>query len=146
MILVFVLLAIIILLLLFTYIILFSTLNIQISDLSFANYPKKQKGQYKILISLRLWNRFKWLWFDVDKKKVKKLWDKIPMQKIDIQKIEKDFMMHDFKLLKKLHLQIAAFHMKAEVGVESPIVTSFLIAVASSLLSILLANTAKNIK
>ncbi len=146
MILVFILLGILILILLLLSLILFSTLKIQIKDLQTANFPLKEKLQYEINISLYLFNHVKWLSISLNKAKIKKAIQKIPLQKIDVKKIEQDFKLQDITVLKKLKINLSNFYLEADLGLESPISTAFIIALISSFISILLPHLTKEIK
>lgn len=146
MILVFILLGIFIVLLLLLSLLLFSTLRIQIKDLQTANFPLKEILQYEINISLHLFNHVKWFKISFNKEKIKKAIQKIPLQKIDVKKLEQDFRLQDINVLKKLKVKFLNFYLKAELGLESPVITAFIIATISSFISILLPHLAKEIK
>ena len=142
MLLVFILLGIISIILLLLFLILISTLKIEIQDLKLSNMKNDKKASYIIKISLNLFNNVKWLWISLNNKKVKKLISKIP--KIDIKTIENDFKLKDIKTLKKLHLKISKLKLDAILGLESPVTTAFLIAILSSGISIAIPHLIKN--
>ena len=141
MLLVFILLGIISIILLLLFLILISTLKIEIQDLKLSNMKNYKKASYIIKISLNLFNNVKWLWISLNNKKVKKLISKIP--KIDIKTIENDFKLKDIKTLKKLHLKISKLKLDAILGLESPVTTAFLIAILSSGISIAIPHLIK---
>ena len=143
MVLIFILLGFIIFVLLILCLVMFSTLRIEVERLELTNYEIQSKLEYNIAFSLYFLNKMKWIKTSFDKKKVKKLIRKMP--EIDIKKIEKDFKMRDLKLLKNLKIKISKFHLQSELGLENPIVTSFLVAIVSSAISILLGKTAENL-
>ena len=117
MLLVFILLGIISIILLLLFLILISTLKVEIQDLKLSNMENDKKASYIIKIS------------------------KIP--KIDIKTIENDFKLEDIKTLKKLHLKISKLKLNAILGLESPVTTAFLIAILSSGISIAIPHLIK---
>ena len=133
MILVFILLGIIAFVLLLAFIILSSTLKIEIKDLNLSNM-KGKKANYVIKISLNVFKNVKWLWVSLNSKKVEKIISKIP--EIDIKKIESDFKLEDIKVLGKLHTKISKFKLNADIGLENPILTAFLVTFLCSSISI----------
>ena len=141
MILVFILLGIIAFLATLLFLILISTLKIEIEDLNLSNMEKDKKANYIIKISLNLFNNIKWLWISLNSKKVNKLISKIP--KIDIKRLEGDLKLKDIKLLEKLNIKISKFKLYAILGLQSPIITAFLIAFLSSSIGIILSNLTK---
>ena len=135
MILVFILLGIIAFVLLLTFIILISTLKIEIKDLNLSNM-KSKKANYVIKISLNVFKNVKWLWVSLNSKKVEKIISKIP--EIDIKKIESDFKLEDIKVLGKLHTKISKLKLNADIGLENPILTAFLVTFLCSSISIVI--------
>ncbi len=138
MILVFIFLGILIFLLLLIYVIFASTIKMQIYDLYLSNRQLDKKNQYHIKISLYLWKHFKWLSFSLDKKKINKIIIKIKESQINIKKLEQKLKLQDIKVLRKLKLKIEKLNLEMNLGLESPIATSFIIAGISSTISILL--------
>lgn len=145
MILVFIFLGILIFILLLLSLILFSTIKIEIEDLKLANMPVKQKVEYKIKIALYLAGYIKWLGISFDKEKVKKMLAKIPVQKIDLKKVEQDFKIQDLKVLEKLKPKLSKLNLKLSIGLENPIITSFIVAVIASGVSIVLPHIVKQV-
>lgn len=146
MILVFILLGIVILLLGLVCLLLFSTLRIQIKDLEASSQKTKTHLQYKITISMYLANKLKWFKMSFDEKQVKKIMRKVPIAKIDLQTLEKDSNLQNLKALKKLQMKFAQFALKAKIGLESPVITAFLVAFLSASISILLPKFTKKIE
>lgn len=143
MILVFVLLGFIIFILFIACLILFSTLKIRVQNLEVSNIPVKQNAKYNIIISLHLFNHIKWLKISFNENKVKKMLVKMPNLKVDFKKMEQDFKIEDLKAFTKLHPQISLLDLQAEIGVESPVVTAFMVAIISSIIAIILPHVAK---
>ena len=139
MVLVFIFLAVIILILLLAFLIINSSLVINIKELFASNIPEKQKTHYKIEISLKAFKYIKWIKISLTEEKVKKILEK-PFVKIDFKKLEKDFKLEDIKVLKKLVPELAYLNLDANIGLENPITTSFTIALIASAISIILSN------
>lgn len=146
MILVFILFTIIILAIILFCLVMLSTLKIQVQNLSLANIPIKQKAHYHITISLYLGKHIKWLWISLNQDKVQKLYNKIKLSQINLKSIEKTIQAEEFKILKEIQPKISSLKLKASIGVESPIITSFLVAILSSAISIALPHVAKKIE
>lgn len=167
MILVFILLAIIVAISIFILLILFSTFRIELDNLEISNMVNKQSKNVKeteakniqrknkskdmqninketLILSLYLANKIKWLAIKLGDRKIKKMYHKMHLEKIDIKKLEKEFKLEDLKTLGKLKLKIAYFNLQASLGLSSPIITAFLIAGSATILSNILAHLAKD--
>lgn len=172
MVLVFILLSIFILLLALSFIVLLSTLRIEIKNLEVTNMNLKEESQdaininskqpnlsnnnikseqqnttnYAVIVSLHLLNRIKWFSIHLNDEKMRKLYNKMQLEKIDLKKIEKDFRWEDLKTIKKLQIKLSYLKFKTEVGVESPVITAFLVSILSSFVAIFLPYLAVDMK
>ena len=146
MILVLILLGILVLLITIITLIMASTLHIQIKNLSVSNMEPKNTNEYAIIFSLYLGNKIKWIWFRLNDKKVRKMYSKMQLEKLDFKKFRKDFKVKDLKELPKLQPKISYLNLDANLGVISPVTTSFLVATIASIISIALPYLAKNLK
>lgn len=146
MILVLILLGILVLLVTIITLIIASTLHIQIKNLSVSNMEPKNTNEYAIIFSLYLGNKIKWIWFRLNDKKVRKMYSKIQLEKLDFKKFRKDFKVKDLKELPKLQPKISYLNLDANLGVISPIITSFLVTTIASIISIALPYLAKSLK
>lgn len=146
MVLVFILLGILIFLLIILSMILFSYLKIDIKKLSMSNTQLQKNKNYNITISLYLFNRFKWLFFSFDREKVKRIFGKIQLEKIDFEKFEQDLKLKDLKYITKLQPKICYLDLQVNFGLESPVITAFTVSAISSLISILLPHIAKKVE
>lgn len=126
--------------------IIVSTLHIQIKNLSVSNMKLKNKDEYAIIISLYLGNKIKWIWFNLNDKKMKKMYSKIQLEKLDFQKFKKDFKMKDLKQLPKLKPKISYLNLDANLGLIDPTTTSFLVAIIATIISLLLPYLATDLK
>lgn len=146
MILVLILLIILILLLFLAFLMVISTLKVEVQDLFLSNLENSSKRQIgKVIFSLSI-GKFNWLKISLNQKRIKLLYTKMHLERIDIKKIEQDFKWENLKVLPKLHLMITYFHLRANLGFKSPITTAFTIASIASLISILLSHFAKEWK
>ena len=146
MILVLIFLGILVLLISVIILIIVSTLHIQIKNLSVSNMKPKNKAKYAIIISLYLGNKIKWIWFNLNDKRMKKMYSKIQLEKLDFQKLKKDFKMKDLKQLPKLKPKISYLNLDANLGVIDPTATSFLVAIIATIISLLLPYLATDLK
>ena len=146
MILVLIFLGILVLLVTIITLIIASTLHIQIKNLSVSNMEPKNTNEYAIIFSLYLGNKIKWIWFRLNDKKVRKMYSKMQLEKLDFKKFRKDFKVKDLKELPKLQPKISYLNLDANLGVISPVTTSFLVATIASIISIALPYLAKSLK
>ena len=146
MILVLILLGILVLLVTIITLIIASTLHIQIKNLSVSNMEPKNTNEYAIIFSLYLGNKIKWIWFRLNDKKVRKMYSKMQLEKLDFKKFRKDFKVKNLKELPNLQPKISYLNLDANLGFISPITTSFLVATIASIISIALPYLAKSLK
>ena len=99
-----------------------------------------------LIISLYLANKIKWLSIKLGDSKMKKIYRKMHLEKIDIKKLEKEFKLEDLKILGKIKPKIAYFNLNASLGAQNPITTAFLIAGSATIISNILAHFAKDNK
>ena len=123
--------------------ILLSSLNIKINNYNKTNL-KKEKNNYELILSLYLLNKFKWLSFKFDKKKLHKISLKMHLDKIDIKKLERDFKISDIKNILKIQPKLTFLDLDFKVGLEDIILTTYLIPIISSILSIILPFVTEN--
>lgn len=146
MILVLILLGILVLLITVITLIIASTLHIQIKNLSVSNMEPKNQNEYAIIFSLHLCNKIKWIWFRLNDKKVRKMYSKMQLEKLDFKKFRKDFKIKDLKELPKLQPKISYLNLDANLGLISPVTTSLLVATIASIISATLPYWAKKLK
>lgn len=144
MILVFILLGMIILVFSLIFIIVNSSLKIEIKNFLASNIPLKKNTHYNIIVSLQLWGFLKWLQVTLNKQKIEKL-IKGPIAQKELKKLEIDFHLKDLKTLKKLQPQLSYFNLNAEIGLENAVITAYSVAALASIISLLLPHLAKSI-
>lgn len=147
MVLVFILLTILIILLTFFFLILLSTIHIKIQNFSITNMKEEKLDKnYAIILSLYLGNKIKWISIHLNNKRLRKVYSKMQLEKMDLEKLEKDFRWEDLKIIKRLHPKIAKLKLNMQVGLENPVVTAFTVTSLCSIISILLPYVATNMK
>lgn len=134
-----VLLAIIVIITLF---VIFSTLRIEIEKLEIIN---KKVMKFKLILSLALFNRVKWIKFKIDKSKIEKIAKSSIMDKILKTNFLKDYknikqIKNWKKVLKELNkLEIEKLQLYSKIGTQNPCITAYLIPTLASILAIALS-------
>lgn len=129
-----IILFLLILLIVFT---LISTIEIKVKEIEFSNI-KKITPRYVINISAKLLNKFKWIEIDFDNGKIKKITKKIHLEKIDIQKLERNLKISDIKEIINIKPKISSLHLIVNVGLEDVILTTYLVTGISTIIAIIL--------
>ena len=137
MILVLFLCAIIFFIVLISIFLIVSTIRFRIEDFELAN-TKHINPHYKVVISLKLFNKIKWLSFSLNDKKMKKMYTKMHLERIDIKKIERDLSFLDIKELLKIKPKITHLNLKLKIGVDDVVITSYIVPFICSLIAIVL--------
>lgn len=146
MVLVFILCTIVILITLFIFMVILSTLKFQIKNLEITNMNETITHilpNYEFKISLYLFNKIKWFSIKLNNKKIKNMYKNIKLDKIDLKKLEQDFKSKDLKYIKTLEPKISYLNFRVKIGVENVVLTSFIIFAISTIISILLPYTIK---
>lgn len=119
---------------------IYSKLVIEIKELDIVNI---KIGKFKVVISLKLFNKIKWLKLTIDDKKIAKLKNSTKLKALDkILKQYKDF--RQIKNLKKItkelkKIKIEKIKIKLTIGTENPAITALTVGTLSTALSIILA-------
>lgn len=124
---------------------IFSRIIIEIKELELIN---SKVAEFKIVVSLKLLNRIKWLKFTIDKQKIAKLksntkmkfWNKLLNTK-KINQFKNKNLRKITNELKKVELR--SVKMKLIVGTENPAITALIVGTVSSFLSVILAKITK---
>lgn len=140
MVLVFIICILIFLVLLIT----FSTIRIQVENFEASNIENMKKPKnYKIKIALYLFNKIKWIWISLDNKKIQKISQKSKWNEVDIKKYVD---VKDIKLVKKLSPKISFLNLKVKLGTFDIVATTYLVAILSTFIAVLLPYTIKKYK
>lgn len=119
-----------------------STLRIKLENMNISNI-KKNKSAYSINISFYLLNKIKWLAFNISENKIKKITKKIQFKNIDMIKLEKYLQPSDIKELAKINPKISYLKLEFNLGLDDVVVTSYIVAIISTMLSIILPYVTK---
>lgn len=141
---------ILIVVMLFIITVLLSTIKIELKNFNISNL-KIKRTNYKLIFSLSFLDKFKWLSFKLNKRKLNKIRLKMHLDRIDIKKLEKDFKISDIKELLKIKPRLTSMNLKLQVGFEDIILTTYIVPSICTLLSVILPgvtrrNDIKNIK
>ena len=119
-----------------------STIRIKLENMNISNI-QKNKSVYKINISFSLLNKIKWLAFNIGENKIKKITKKIQLKNIDMAKLEKYLRPSDIKELAKINPKISYLKLELNLGLEDVVFTSYIVAIISTMLSIILPYVTK---
>jgi len=148
MVLVLFLLGIVLIVSLITFLILLSTLRIDIKKLNIITDNNKEDNIEKdllIYIALYLMGKWKLLQIKIDDQKLKKLNVKEKIQKIDIQKLKQKKLVNrdSLKILKKLPIEIDKFYLKLNVGTIDITLTTIINFIIILIISMILPRIIK---
>lgn len=140
-----------ILIILFILLLLLSTIKINIEKLYISNIDndiKKDRGwkkEFVFYLELYLFNKIRLIRINLNEKKLKKLNIDKKIKQLDKFEFDKKDILNkeNLLLLKKLHVNLAKFHLNIKIGTEDAILTSISVAVISALLGIVLGNVIK---
>lgn len=122
----------------------FSTIRIQVENFEASNIENMKKPKnYKIKIALYLFNKIKWIWISLDDKKIQKISQKSKWNEVDIKKYVD---VKDIKLVKKLSPKISFLNLKVKLGTFDIVATTYLVAILSTFIAVLLPYTIKKYK
>ncbi len=113
------------------------TLNTNENNISYIN------KDYKVIISLLFLNKVKWISLHLNRLKLRKIYTKMHLERIDIKKIEQDFKLSDIKEIIKIKPNIEKLKLHIDIGLDNVILTSYIIPLICTILSIILS---KNVK
>lgn len=146
MILVLFLLGVVVLALTIIVLVLSSTLHIEIKNLYLSNMEKSDNNNYAIVFSLYFANKIKWIWFNLNNKRIKKYYSKMHLEKYNFNMLKDKFELKDLKIFKKLNSKISYFDLQFNFGTYSPITTSFFTFSIASIISTILLKFAKTFR
>lgn len=150
MVLVFIFLSIVFLITLFTTLVTLSNIHIKIENFEVGNMLSKKediklknKSEYKVEVSLYFLGKIKWISTNLNNKKMKNMYSKMQLEKIDFNKIRKDFELENLKEIKRVKPKITFLNLDINIGTEDVLITSFLVFLISTFISIILPYTIK---
>lgn len=107
------------------------------------NLSSQILGDYQFKISLVLFDKLKWLWINLNNKKIKKISSKIKWKNIDFKRMEQDFKTEDIEQIKKLQPNLTYLNLESRIGLEDVMITSFLVGIIGALISFILPHLVK---
>ncbi len=149
MVLVFFLGIIIIILFLLIIFLVFSNLQIEIDNFELSNIKnslnnkKHINNKYEVILSLIFLNKIKWISFHLNSLKIRKMYTKMHLERIDIKELEKNISISDIKEIIKIKPNITKLNLNINIGVDHIILTSYLIPIICTVISIILSKTVR---
>lgn len=125
-----------------TILIVFSNIQIEIDNFEISNTKNKFiNNKYEVIISLLFLNKIKWISIHLNSLRLRKMYTKMHLERIDIKKLEKDISFSDLKEIIKIKPNIKKLKLKIDIGLENVILTSYLIPLICTILSIILSKS-----
>lgn len=121
------------------------TSNTRNSNVKPENTAKKYNNKYEVIISLLFLNKVKWISIHLNRLRLRKIYTKMHLERIDIKKLEQDFSFSNLKEIIKIKPNIKKLNLKIDIGLENIILTTYLIPLICTILSIILSKNV-NIK
>lgn len=139
MILVFIFLGIIIFVLFTIFILMLSTLKIEVNKLHITNINVNFEVEFLASIAIYFLNKFKVLKLTIDEDKIK---DGIKSGKIDVNKIKNNnqFNKDSLKILKKLKVNIEYFKLEGEFSTFNTVLSSWIYGIINAIIPILIGS------
>lgn len=127
--------------------IILSTVRIEVRDFELASV-KHIEPNYEVVISFSLLNKLKWISFRLNNKRMKKMYTKMHLERIDIKKLERNIKPSDIREIIKIRPKLTRLDLQMSLGIENVIITSHIIPIICTILSIMLPHVTekKNIK
>ena len=155
--------AILIIIMLILTAIIFSTIRISIKDLKIStnNIKNKtmcntaykdtvnkcnsntEKSNYLLIFSLYFLNRIKFLSIKFDRKKMEKLITKMHLEKVDIQKLEREIKLSDIREVINIKPKVSYLNLDIKVGVDDVLVTTYIIPILCTVFTLVLPRVTK---
>lgn len=143
--LVFILFGIFVFLLIYTVLLLFSTLKFKINNLEIENnksrYNSRINRNYEIILGFYILKKVPILMVKLNSKRIKKLSNNKSLERINIKKIENSIPIRKIINILK-NIKIENLNLKIDIGTEDAILTSYLVAILASIIGILLPHVA----
>jgi len=150
MVLVFIFLGILILLFIQFTVIVLSNIRVEIRNLKIENKNYKEdsmiKGKYKIKLSINFLDRIPIMWTNLDNEKIAKIKDNPKIKNLKFDKLTDKFKEEKVDKKEILHIikkiKIESIKIIASIGTEDVILTSYTVAVISSIIGVIIAQLA----
>lgn len=135
----------------FFFLIIFSTIKIEIKNLKISNLiTNKEKvtcadqnkySKYEVSIGLEILNKIKYFSLNLNYRKIKKITLKMHLDKTKIQELEREISISDIKEIMNIKPKISYMNLRLKLGLDDVLLTTYSVPIISTLISILLPYT-----
>ena len=136
------------------FLIIFSTLKIEIKNFKISNLTtNKEKftcanpnkySKYEVNIALEILNKLKYFSLNLNSRKIKKITLKMHLDKTKIKELEREISISDIKEVMNIKPKISYLDLKLKLGIDDVLLTTYSVPIISTLISILLPYTVEN--
>ena len=155
MVLVFIFCTIIIITIIAFFLIIFSTLKIDIKNYEISNIyanlndsireikdtcnnNEKNGATYKLYISLNVLDRIKIFKLKLNNEKIKKIMLKIPLDETKIKELEREIGINDIKEIMNIKPQISYMDLNIKIGIDDILLTTYIVPIICTVISMIL--------
>lgn len=128
---------IVILVMLIVILLLLSTIRVKVKDFELSN-KKHIEPNYEIIISLILLNKLKWISIRLNNAKMRKMYTKMHLERIDIKELEKNIKPSDIREIINIKPKLTHLNLKLKLGIEDVILTSYIVPIFCTFICIVL--------
>lgn len=136
------------------FLIIFSTLKIEIKNFKTSNLTtnkekstftnSKKYSKYEVNIALEILNKLKYFSLNLNSRKIKKITLKMHLDKTKIKELEREISISDIKEVMNIRPKISYMDLKLKLGIDDVLLTTYSVPIISTLISILLPYTVEN--
>lgn len=133
------------------FLIIFSTLKIEIKNFKISNITTnrekttctnlKKYSNYEVNIALEILNKLKYFSLNLNSRKIKKITLKMHLDKTKIKELEREISISDIKEVMNIKPKISYMDLKLKLGIDDVLLTTYSVPIISTLISILLPYT-----
>lgn len=133
------------------FLIIFSTLKIEIKNFKISNLTKNKErvtctsldkySKYEVNIALEILNKLKYFSLNLNSRKIKKITLKMHLDKTKIKELERKISISDIKEVMNIKPKISYMDLKLKLGIDDVLLTTYSVPIISTLISILLPYT-----
>ena len=136
------------------FLIIFSTLKIEIKNFKTSNLTtnkekstftnSKKYSKYEVNTALEILNKLKYFSLNLNSRKIKKITLKMHLDKTKIKELEREISISDIKEVMNIKPKISYMDLKLKLGIDDVLLTTYSVPIISTLISILLPYTVEN--
>ncbi len=122
------------------FVIIFSTLKIEVKNFKISNLEKSKENAfiYEVTISLEILNKLKYFSLNLNAKKIRKITLKMHLDKTKLKELEREISLSDIKEIANIKPKISYMNLQLKLGIEDILATTYAVPIISTLISILL--------